>query len=139
MRMYAISVDEETADNPLSKFVLNCLKEVGISRLRIVHSESEKFPVSSKNFLLEQDKDALLEILYLLEADEEFLTIGWDNIALLIPFEGRQFNLVVGNVSTLPKDNKFTVVDATEVLVNYADAYEGFGLKEVFPTPSLNG
>jgi len=82
---------------------------------------------------LEHDERFILKLLLVLERDEEFFTMGWDNTALLIPFEGQQFNLIVEGATTFPENKIFEVIDATDVLMDYEDAYEGFGINDVFP------
>lgn len=133
MQMYAISSDREVPEGSLSQYVLSCLREADVSNLKIVYSESDDFPVGEK-ISLELDECILLEQLGILERDEEFFTLGWNNTALLIPFEGKHFNLILRSPSKFPRDERFKISDATDVMFDYEDAYEGFGIKSVFPS-----
>ena len=134
MYMYAVSI-AEGPDDPfrLSDFVLRTVIASGSKWLRVVYSESRLYPEKTPPLVLHGDTSEIMSILRYMQEDEGFLTLGWDNELLIIPFEGDHFNLVFKNPFIVLREPGIQVVDATEVLHQYQDAYEGFGVKRVFP------
>lgn len=115
----------------LAEYVIRALHSLSVQSIKMIYKERGKFTKSSIS--VEKDKDELLAMLKSLARDESFFTLGWPRSVLLIPFERYQFNLITADTSTIPSDPLLEILDSTDILRDYPDAYEMFGVDAMFP------
>lgn len=131
MKMYSIFCDTPIEFQTFYTFMAEYLTGIGINELCVVKSESGDLSPGMTINILEQ-RDALYHVMEKLARDECFATLGYQESILIIPFEGLQFNVVLADSIPAPKSlGLIEVVDSTDVIGQYWDAYESFGIHEI--------
>lgn len=131
--MYALTVAKGVSEKKLPQLVLDLIYELNLKKIDVICKETFVVPWAYDLFVLPRDKKILLKGLEFLMEDLGFFSLSCKNRALIIPFEGANFNIIVPKHVRLPAYTDLDCVDAAAVLEQYRDAYEGFGLTRTFP------
>jgi hypothetical protein len=130
--MYAVTVKEFGLENDLPLLMLDLIITMKLSELDVLCREGDYDICPYDLFCLPEDTKILNEALEVLAGDSAFFTLSCQGKALIVPFEGNQFNIIVGSGVSLPEIKGLHLDDVTDVLNQYYDAYEGYGLAATF-------
>lgn len=130
--MYALTVTEGVSKKKLPQLMLNLIYDLNLKKIDVICKEVFNIPWSYDFFFLPRDKKKLLYGLEFLSEDLGFFTLSCKNQALIVPFEGANFNIIIPTHVRLPVYADLDHVNATDVLNQYREAYDGFGLTRTF-------
>lgn len=131
MRMYAMTVEDSIPVRKLPSLILAVMRAMSLANINILCKDNAATPVEC-SLHIPKDSDRIRELLKMLTSDTAFFVLSCSGRALIIPFEGAHFNIVVADGECLPNISGLHVEDATEVLALYHDAYEAYGIEETF-------
>jgi hypothetical protein len=89
-------------------------------------------PWQRESLVLPEDRRDLVHAMNYLANNQGFFTVSSINIFLMIPFERSVFNIIVNDDIMPPAIARIEIADVTEVLNEYRDMYNNFGLSDVF-------
>jgi hypothetical protein len=130
--MYALTAAKHISEQRLPSLLLSMLTRLQLDRLEVLCKEVDPTEWNHDLLLMPRDAAILHQALVFLMSDRGFFTLSCKGRALVIPFEGAHFNVVLGDKEIVPDVEGLRVQDVTEVLGCYRDAYEGFGLDKTF-------
>lgn len=134
MKMYSITVKDTSSSSALPALMVTLVLSLKLDRVEVICSETDDRTWGCSTIILPRDVDILYNAFVLLTHDTGFFTMSCKERALIIPFEGPHFNIIVNDdVETLPPVDGLIIRDSTAVLLHYQDAYEGYGMSATFP------
>lgn len=132
MKMYAIRPAEDLSSAQFSEAVSMLVNTLDVDKLEVMCREVEKSKWPYDVLNMPKDAGLLSAGLKFLSDDLGFFTLSSSGKLLIIPFEGKHFNIVTNDDVMLTAVSGIETSDVTEVLQKYSDLYEGFGLYQTF-------
>jgi hypothetical protein len=130
MKMYALTPKQSSEKFPA--MLLALISALKLTEFDILHKEIYSAAFPHDRLILPEDANLLLNALTYLVKDHGFFTISSKSKALIIPFEGNHFNIILPDDQVMPNIEDLCAEDASTVLEKYSDAYEGFGIDATF-------
>lgn len=127
------ATDGLDCERNLSNYMLQMLRCLHIAELKVVTLEQSDITGLGSRLSVRDDEPILERVFRSLIRDESFITLGSAEQILIVPFEGCQFNVIVPSLKEMPQGTGINVTDSTKILTEYPDAYEPFGVREIFP------